>query len=216
MNLLMRGRGKLIFLMLSSVAVVALAACTGDDGSQGLQGPAGVPGLPGNPGESGAPGVAGNPGSPGEPGAAGAPGNPGNAGPSGPQGVQGIAGAQGASGRDGVAQPTGLIVVDAGTGSAGFIEFKAIGTTQARVVGGGFNGGEGVTLRLTKVTSTGAQSTIILDSDIVANGVGAFEATVDLTDSAFVAGTVHTMDAFGDFGNQASAGFAIQDKVATD
>ena len=213
MYLLMRGRGKLIFLMLSSVAVVALAACTGDDGSQGLQGPAGVPGLPGNSGDPGAPGVAGAPGNPGD---SGAPGEPGSAVAPGEPGVQGVAGAQGVPGRDGVAQPTGLTVVDAGTGSAGYVELKVVGTTQAKVVGGGFNGGEGVTLRLTKVTSTGSQSTIILDGDVVANGVGAFEATVDLTDSAFTAGSIHTMDAFGDFGNVASTGFVIIDKVATD
>ena len=217
MNLFKRGRGKLIFLMLSSVAVVALAACTGDDGSQGVQGPAGQPGFPGNPGLAGEPGVPGNPGSAGESGEPGAPGAPGNPGPAGPGGSQGIQGAQGSAGRDGaVGQATGVVVVDAGTGSAGFIELKAAGTTQANVVGGGFVGGESVSLRLTTVSSTGAQGTIILDSTIVANPVGAFEATVDLTASVLTAGSVHTLDALGGLGSKATAGFVIVDKVATD
>lgn len=213
MNQIMRGRGKIIFLTLSSVAVLALAACTGDDGSQGIQGPKGDPGAPGNPGAAGAPGAAGNPGESGLPGAPGAPGNPG---PAGPQGVQGLAGPAGPAGPAGVGEVVGLTVVDAGTGSAGFIEFKAAGTTQARVVGGGFNSGEGVSVRLTTVSSSGARGTIVLDNTIVANGVGAFEATVDLTASVFTAGSVHTLDAIGTFGNRGAAGFAIQDKVATD
>jgi hypothetical protein len=109
-----------------------------------------------------------------------------------------------------------LILVDAGTGSAGFIELKVAGTTQANVVGGGFTGGESIVLRLTTVSSSGAQGTIILDSTIVANPVGAFEATVDLTSSVFTAGSVHTLDALGGLGGKAAAGFVIVDKVATD
>ena len=223
MNLLKRGRGKLIFLILSSFAVVALAACAGDDGSQGPQGPAGQPGFPGNAGIAGEPGAAGNPGSPGSPGNPGesgdpgAPGEPGNPGPAGSQGPQGVAGTNGANGADGSdANATSLIVVDAGTGSAGFVEFKAVGTTEANVVGGGFTGGESISLRLTTVSDTGSQGTIILDATIVANPVGAFEATVDLSNDVFAAGSVHTLDALGALGGKAAAGFAIVDKVATD
>ena len=51
---------------------------------------------------------------------------------------------------------------------------------------------------------------------IVANPVGAFEATVDLTSDVFTAGSVHTLDALGGLGSKAAAGFVIVDKVATD
>jgi len=224
MNLLKRGRGKLIFLMLSSVAVVALAACAGDDGSQGVQGPAGQPGFPGNAGLSGEPGTAGNPGaagnpgnpgSPGEPGEPGAPGEPGNAGANGANGAQGIAGPAGPTGSDGGnANHTSLIVVDAGTGSAGFVEFKAAGTTEANVVGAGFLGTEVVALRVTTVGADGRFGTVVL-AEVTANGAGAFSVTVDLSNSAFSAGSVHTLDALGE-DNNATGGFAIVDKVATD
>ncbi len=215
MNLLKRGRGKLIFLMLSSVAVVALAACTGDDGSQGVQGPAGQPGFPGNAGLAGEPGVPGNPGAPGEPGAPGAPGEPGNPGANGANGAQGIAGPAGATGSDGGnANHTSLIVVDAGTGSAGFVEFKAAGTTEANVIGAGFLGTEVVALRVTTVGADGRFGTVVL-AEVTANGAGAFSVTVDLSNSAFSAGSVHTLDALGE-DNNATGGFAIVDKVATD
>ncbi len=221
MNLLTRGSRKLIFLTLSSIAVVALAACTGDAGSQGIQGPAGVAGLPGNPGESGAPGVPGAPGNPGaagnpgSPGEAGAPGAPGNPGPAGPQGVQGVAGPTGAAGADGsAANATSLLVTDAGAGSAGFVEFKAEGTTEANVIGGGFLGTEVVTLRVTTVGDDGRWGTVVLD-EVTANGAGAFSVTVDLSDSAFSAGSVHTLDAMGE-DNVATGAFAVVDKVATD
>ena len=215
MNLLKRGRGKLIFLMLSSVAVVALAACTGDDGSQGVQGPAGQPGFPGNAGLAGEPGVPGNPGAPGEPGAPGAPGEPGNPGANGANGAQGIAGPAGATGSDGGnANHTSLIVVDAGTGSAGFVEFKAAGTTEANVIGAGFLGTEVVALRVTTVGADGRFGTVVL-AEVTANGAGAFSITVDLSNSAFSAGSVHTLDALGE-DNNATGGFAIVDKVATD
>ena len=82
-------------------------------------------------------------------------------------------------------------------------------TTQANVIGGGFNSGEGVSLRLTTVSDSGARGTIVLDKTIVANGVGAFEATVDLTDAVFSAGSIHTLDALGSFGNAGAAGFVI-------
>ena len=74
----------------------------------------------------------------------------------------------------------------------------------------------GVTLRLTTVSDSGARGTIVLDKTIVANGVGAFEATVDLTDAVFSAGSIHTLDALGSFGNAGAAGFVIQDKDAAD
>jgi len=201
--------------MLSSVAVVALAACTGDDGSQGVQGPAGQPGFPGNAGLAGEPGVPGNPGAPGEPGAPGAPGEPGNPGANGANGAQGIAGPAGATGSDGGnANHTSLIVVDAGTGSAGFVEFKAAGTTEANVIGAGFLGTEVVALRVTTVGADGRFGTVVL-AEVTANGAGAFSVTVDLSNSAFSAGSVHTLDALGE-DNNATGGFAIVDKVATD
>lgn len=206
MKLLMRGRGKLIFLILSSVAVVALAACTGDDGSQGPQGAPGASGAAGNAGTPGEPGAPGAPGAPGESGLPGAPGEPGNAGPAGPQGSAGVDGTDGADGKDGAQNSTFLIVVDAGTGSAGFIEFKALGTTQANVIGGGFHGSEIVTLQAGKV---------VFDS-VQANGDGAFSATIDLSAAGYAAGTVHTLDATGDANSIAASGFAIIDKVATD
>ncbi len=203
MNSLMRGRGKLIFLMLSSVAVVALAACTGDDGSQGLQGPAGAAGAAGNPGAAGAAGAAGNPGESGLPGEPGAPGNPGVKGLDGQDGKDGQ---NGKDGKDGVANTSFLIVVDAGTGSAGFIEFKALGTTQANVVGGGFHGSETIILQAGKA---------VFDS-VTANGDGAFSVTIDLPAGFFGVGTVHTLDAIGDTNSVAASGFAITDKVSTD
>lgn len=203
MNLIMRGRRKMIFLMLSSVAVVALAACSGDDGSQGLQGPAGAAGAAGNPGAAGSPGAAGNPGDPGLPGEPGAPGNPGA---SGNDGQDGTDGKDGKDGRDGAQSATFLIIVDAGTGASGFIEFKALGTTEANVVGAGFHGSETIILQAGKV---------VFDS-VTANGNGAFTTTIDLSDASFAAGTVHTLDAIGDTKSIAVGGFTITDKVATD
>ena len=203
MNLLMRGRRKMIFLMLSSVAVVALAACSGDDGSQGLQGPAGAAGAAGNPGAAGNAGAAGNPGDPGLPGEPGAPGNPGAVGN---DGRDGIDGKDGKDGRDGAQNATFLIVVDAGTGSTGFIEFKAAGTTEAEVVGGGFHGSETITLQAGKVVF----------GNVVATGDGAFSITIDLSDASFALGTAFTLDAFGDSGSFGASGFVIVDKVATD
>ncbi|MCH7906210.1 MAG: collagen-like protein [Chloroflexi bacterium] len=206
MNVLMRGRGKLIFLILSSVAVVALAACTGDDGSQGPQGApgaSGAAGSAGNPGEPGAPGAAGAPGESGFP---GEPGEPGNPGPAGPQGPAGVNGTDGKDGRDGAQNATFLIVVDAGTGSAGFIEFKAVGTTQAEVVGGGFHGSEVITLQAGKVVF----------GNVVASGEGAFSVTIDLSDASFGVGQAFTLDAFGDSRSFGASGFVIIDKVATD
>lgn len=215
MNFIKRGRGKLIFLMLSSVAVVALAACAGDDGSQGVQGPAGQPGFPGNAGLAGEPGVPGNSGAPGEPGSPGAPGEPGNPGANGANGAQGIAGPAGPTGSDGGnANHTSLIVVDAGTGSAGFVELKAAGTTEANVLGAGFLGTEVVALRVTTVGADGRFGTVVL-TEVTANGAGAFSVTVDLSNSAFSAGSVHTLDALGE-DNNATGAFAIVDKVATD
>ena len=204
MNLLMRGRRKMVFLMLSSVAVVALAACSGDDGSQGLQGPAGAAGAAGNPGAAGNAGAAGNPGDPGLPGEPGAPGNPGAAGNDGQDGTDGT---DGKDGRDGAQSgTTSLIIVDAGTGVSGFIEFKALGTTEANVVGAGFHGSETITLQAGKVVFGSVQ----------ANGNGAFTMTIDLSDASFGAGTVHTLDGTGDTGSKGVGGFTITDKVATD
>ncbi|MDA1257453.1 MAG: hypothetical protein O3C10_06375 [Chloroflexi bacterium] len=114
-----------------------------------------------------------------------------------------------------MAQPVSILAVDAGTGSVGFIEFKAAGTTQAKVVGGGFGAAEVVTLRVATVSSAGQGGRIILGT-ATANAVGAFETTLNLTDANFAAGTVHTLDAFGTNGNNAAVGFAIADKVATD
>jgi len=203
MKLITRGRGKLVFLMLSSVAVVALAACTGDSGSQGIQGPAGPAGFAGNPGSAG---LAGAPGNPGEPGLSGAPGNAGSPGIPGADGTDGTDGANGVDGKDAGENPSSVVVVDAATGSAGYVEFKAVGTTQANVVGGGFFGNETVTLH--------AGPTVL--GSAKANASGAFEATVDLTDVSFGAGSIHTLNATGDVSSIAVAGFVIIDKVATD
>jgi hypothetical protein len=202
MNLIMRGRRKLFFLTLSSVAVLALAACTGDDGSQGIQGPKGDPGAAGNPGAPGAAGAAGNPG---EPGLSGAPGNPGNPGPAGAQGAQGVAGETGPRGASGAdANSTSLIVVDAGTGAAGFVEHKAAGTTEANVVGSGFIGSEVISLHA---------GNVFFDA-VTANGEGAFSVTVDL--SGFAVGSIRTLEANGEIRSSAAGGFVIVDKVSTD
>ena len=135
--------------------------------------------------------------------------------PAGPQGVQGVAGPTGAAGADGsAANATSLLVTDAGAGSAGFVEFKAEGTTEANVIGGGFLGTEVVTLRVTTVGDDGRWGTVVLD-EVTANGAGAFSVTVDLSDSAFSAGSVHTLDAMGE-DNVATGAFAVVDKVATD
>ncbi len=219
MNLFMRGRGKLIFLTLSLVAVLALAACTGDAGPPGPQGDPGLPGNPGNPGESGKPGLPGNPGNPGEPGAPGlpgAPGEPGNPGKPGNPGLPGIPGKDGIDGKDGVQTATAILVVDAGTGSAGFIELKEAegSTTEANVIGAGFLGTEMVALRVTTVGADGRFGTVVL-AEVEANGAGAFSVTVDLSNSAFSAGSVHTLDALGE-DNIATGAFAIVNKVATD
>jgi len=94
------------------------------------------------------------------------------------------------------------------------VELKAAGTTEADVIGAGFLGTEVVTLRVTTVGDDGRFGTVIL-GEVTANGAGAFSTTVELTDAAFSAGSVHTLDAMGEDNNAAGA-FAIVDKVATD
>ena len=90
----------------------------------------------------------------------------------------------------------------------------ALTDTTADVIGAGFLGTEIVTLRVTTVGADGRFGTVVLD-EVTANGAGAFSATVTLSDSAFSAGSVHTLDAMGE-DNNATAAFAIVDKVATD
>jgi hypothetical protein len=216
MKLLTRGQGKLVFLMLSSIAVVALAACTGDSGSQGIQGPAGPAGFPGNPGAAGVAGAPGNSGNPGESGLSGEPGAPGNPGPVGGQGFAGPAGATGPAGPAGpTGETTGLIIVDAGTNSAGFIELKAVGTTSAEVVGGGFASAEAISLVASSITEN-KLTNVVFSNEVIANGVGSFTTTLELTDDSFVAGGIYTLDAIGSRGNKGATGFVVVDKVATD
>lgn len=244
MKRLMRGKTRLLFLVLSSFAVVAFVACQGDAGSRGPQGAAGAPGAPGAPGNPGAPGEAGaagasgapgEAGAPGEPGAAGAPGEAGAAGAPGAPGNPGARGATGPAGADGATGATGpsgdaakgaIVVTDAASGAVGLVELLDAGITSIRVIGGGFESGESVLITATVETSGGAPNNPTIGS-ATANVAGAFDVTIDLEtvvspstgktlSVTFDAGGLYSITVFGDAGTKGFGVFGVVDKTAGD
>lgn len=203
MTVWLRQRRHAVLVLLASLALVAFIACAGD---------AGVPGSPGQPGSAGEPGAAGNPGSSGD------PGNPGPTGPSGPSGAQGTAGVKGQLGPTGPQGSTGGVGADASLGA--LVIHDSGGTTAGSVrlgnsvdvLGGGFAGGEVITLQL---AHSGGTDTIDAGS-VVANDNGAFAAlSVRLPAGRLSVGDVAAVWATGDAGTVAVAALLVSPEGLT-
>ncbi|NQW16108.1 MAG: hypothetical protein HQ478_01360 [Chloroflexi bacterium] len=192
MTVWLRQRRTAALVLLTSLSLMAFIACAGDTGAAGAPG---APGEPGAPGAAGAPGAPGNPGIPGPEGARGASGDQGSIGSRGEIGPTGPSGSGGAAGAD--ASLGALVIHDSNGTTAGSVRIG----NSVDVIGGGFSGGEVVTLRL---AHAGGTDTIDAGS-VVANDNGAFAALSVRLPSGMAAGDVAAVWANGDSGTVAVA-----------